>query len=414
MKRKCKQAADLGLRRCATLGNIPIVTYLIEDDMWKLTPYELELTRAKIDKINARAAKRGFTGRFDLTATRMERSERVGGFDVTEILYETSITGEPPSYGGWTLVAALDFDDQAGLIVHTAPGVDTVDRTQIKEGHCTHCQQRRRRTRSYLVQSDTGQTLQVGSTCIKDFLGWSGNVVFLSDSDVSADLESCIGGEGWRYYSTESVLAVAWAVITKHGFVRTSDYYSMPTRDRVSFVLWPPSKLSNDDRAVLAEYKDLVPQAADMAAKVRAFILSDAFAGDNEYVLNLKALCRADMVSGQYLGMVASAPQAWARHNEQTLIKERDHIVNEYVGGVKDKLTLKVKIKAVRFIPSDYGSTTLYTLMDDTGHMFKWFASRDALGGDVTDTFQTITGTVKAHEEYQGQKSTVLTRVKVV
>jgi hypothetical protein len=121
------------------------------------------------------------------------------------------------------------------------------------------------------------------------------------------------------------------------------------------------------------------------------------------------------MVSAQYLGMIVSAPQAWARYNEQILIKQRDSaVVNEHVGDIKDKLTLNVKIKAVRWIPGDYGSTTLYTLISDTGHMFKWFASRDALGEDVTDVFQKVTGTVKKHEVWQGQKATILTRVKVV
>lgn len=33
----------------------------------RLTPYEFEASQAKIAKINARARKRGFTGRYELT-----------------------------------------------------------------------------------------------------------------------------------------------------------------------------------------------------------------------------------------------------------------------------------------------------------------------------------------------------------
>lgn len=36
---------------------------------WVLTPAEFAATKNKLEKINARAIKRGFTGRIDITAT---------------------------------------------------------------------------------------------------------------------------------------------------------------------------------------------------------------------------------------------------------------------------------------------------------------------------------------------------------
>jgi hypothetical protein len=68
----------------------------------------------------------------------------------------------------------------------------------------------------------------------------------------------------------------------------------------------------------------------------------------------------------------------------------------------------------VRPIEGDYGTTYLYTLREDaTGNVFKWFASREALG-DATGRTLQLQGTVKKHEEYNGLKSTVLTRCKEI
>lgn len=376
---------------------------------YSLTPAEYELTLAKVAKINDRAERRGFTGRIDVIAELKEiKRTNAAGIEVTEMRYETSIEGEPPAYNGWTLIAALDFDPHAGLIVRTAPGVDKVDRSDIVEGKCDHCKQDRRRRKAFLV-SDGHQQLQVGSTCLKDFLGWDTSPTFIDTDAVVAELSESWGSMP-REWSTETVLAAAWAAIKVNGFVPAS----MPgaTRDMVYTIMDPPAKIAREIRET---FGPLMTDARPMAIKVREWILSDEFAGDNEYVLNLKAVCRADIMSPRNAGLLVSAPQAMARAQERSLVKQRERaeIQNVYVGAIKERITVNVRVKAVRWLENDWGSTCLYTLIDDQNRVFKWFASRDALGEEVTEKFETLTGTVKKHEEFNGQKSTVLTRCKI-
>jgi len=374
--------------------------------MWALTADELVLTRDKVAKINERAVKRGFTGRLEVVANREERTREVSGFTVTEIVYVTSIEGEPPSYNGWTFLASLDVIE-SGFIVRTAPGVESIDRDGLEPGKCDHCGINRYRKKSFIVSDGTKQ-LQVGSSCIKDFLGWNASVVFITEQDLDGPI-SGFCGTGARYFTIESVLAVAWACVTQFGFVRSYDTGS--TRDKVSAVLDPFNK---ESRELSEAIKPLAKDAEPMAKKLREFILSDDFAGKSEYVENLKVLCSGDSVSFAHFGLLVSAPQAYARHMEKTFIKEREKTesVNEWVGSVKEKLTLNVRIKAIRFIQTDYGTTTLYTMVSDTGHAFKWFSSTGAFGDNETEEFFTIQGTVKKHEEYNGYKSTVITRCK--
>lgn len=393
---------------------------------WKLTPGEYAATKEKIEKINARAEKRGFTGRIELTAERVEETRKVfsetgldfdvpidTGFTVTEVYYNVELTGEAPSYNGWKLLATLDWDSQAGLIVRTAPGVENVDRDSLREGMCDHCGSKRFRRNVHLVgNEETGEQLQVGSTCIKDFLGWTGVVVFFHEDKISDDVDDYLSGGGYiaREWTTETVLAAAWAAIQVYGYEPSSSY-GATTKGRVWDILDPRSKLAREEADMLRPY---LVNSYEQARIIREWVLSDEFKGYSEYVTNLKAILAADLVTERNIGFAVSAPQTWAKAQERDLIKrqEKEEISNEFVGNEKDKLELEVTIKSIRYIDGDWGTTTLYTLLSTDKHVFKWFSSSKALGETADDTVYKIRGTVKGHDEYRGLKSTILTRVK--
>lgn len=381
---------------------------------WSLTPAELDATEAKIASINARAAKRGFTGRITVESHRTEITRVTeSGLPVTEVRHETTLGGDAPCYNGWTLLAVLDWEGEDGLIVRTASGVESVNRDGLVRDHCGHCDTVRNRRKIYLVGNAEGAQVQVGSTCLKDFLGWTGVPVFFDTASVTDDVDTMLGAGYWEPgYTVETVLAAAWAATTMFGYVKADDWSKTPTKNVVACLLDPRSQA---DRELAGQCASVVAEAAAMAATIRAFVLSDEFAGDSEYVRNLKTLAGLDVVSSRNIGILASAPQAWARAQERSLIRQREsaEVLNEFVGTAKERLVLTVRVKAVRFIPGDYGTTTLYTMTDEAGHLFKWFASTDALGEGPSETLVTIKGTVKKHEEYQGQRSTVLTRCAV-
>ena len=380
----------------------------------RITPGEVEATVAKIEKINARAARKGFTGRLSVDTERVEVTTTNDlGFEVTEVLYDVTITGEPPRYNGWTLLAVLDWDSEAGLIVRTAPGVESVGREGLREGWCDHCRTNRDRAKTYLVGSDDGGQVQVGSTCIKDYLGWQGAISFISEHTVQDEIETFLGGGGYveRRWPVPTVLAAAWAAIQVYGWQPASSY-GATTKDVVYKVLDPRTKWDREEVAALRPYLE---RSYAQAAIVRAWVGSEAFSGRSEYVTNLKQITAAEHATGRSIGFLASAPQAWAKAQERDLTRraEQGSIVNEFVGAVKDKLELDVTIKSIRYVTNDYGTATVYTLLGADNHLYNWYATRGVLGETADDTVYRITGTVKRHDEYQGRKSTVLTRCKV-
>lgn len=385
---------------------------------WTITPEELEATRAKIDKINQRAAKKGFTGHVDLDTERVEntRIDENTGLKVTEITYRVRITGDAPSYNGWALMATLDWDQEAGLITRTVPGIDTLDRSTLREGWCDHCQSKRHRKNTYLVgNADTGEQRQVGSTCIKDFLGWKANPVFLATEDLEEELGLGSLGGGPRSYDTLTVLAAAWAVIKRNGYVRANDYNDKPTRDAVTDLIDPPNNWHAREEA--RAYRPYIEDATEQAVKIRDWVLSDEFTGTGEYVQNLKAVAGAEYVTARNFGLLVSAPQAWAKAQERSLIRQRERaeIRNEYYGEIGQKIEIKVRVKAVaagRF--NGWGTPAIYTLIDADGYLFKWFSSGWDLGEEPSDEVITLRGTIKDHNEWRDRKETVLTRCKEV
>jgi len=375
-----------------------------------LTPAEFDATEAKINKLNTRAQQRGWTGTVVLSGKLVEVTETApSGLPVTVQYMDTEIDGDPPRYEGWEFLASVEFDP---LVVYGAPGACPVDRNALRPHECDHCRiTKPNRKHIYVVRNtETGEQMQVGSTCLKDFLGWDTKPVWIS-TDVSDYAPDGGFGHTEPTYSVETVLAMAWAVIQEYGYVRTNDYQGEPTKYSVLSALAPRNA---HDRIISAAVEPHIPGALKMAAEIREWVLGTT--GQNEYLRNLRSICSADFVAFRTFGILVSAPQAWAKDRERTLIRERENAgkLNEWNGAEGDKLDLTVTVIAVRFFSGDYGTTTLYTMLGTDGRTYKWWASRQPFGDTVTDKQFTIRGTVKKLDEYQGHKATVLTRVKVV
>lgn len=382
-----------------------------------LTPAEFEATKEKIRKLNERSAKKGWTGRVELTGTLTEQvTTSPSGLPVKLQFVDATITGEPPRYRtadgkDWTFLARVESDENSGLVIYTAPGVDEVNR-DFRPGECDHCRISRYRTYTYLVSDGTRQ-LQVGSTCLKDFLGWNVNPAWVSDP--SLDSYAPEGGYGHTEptFATDTVLAAAWATIQVFGYVKSDDWSKNPTKYAVLSVLQPRNAADREISTLVAPY---IANAYAMAAKIRAFILSDEFSGGGDYVANLKNIAAGDYVAFKRFGFLVSAPQAWAKAQERDLIRrtEKAALFNEWNGNIGDKLELTVTVKSVRHIPGDYGTTHLYTMVGADKRTYKWWASSEIWEAPFNDEPVKIRGTVKKHDEWNGNKSTVLTRVRVI
>jgi hypothetical protein len=381
--------------------------------MIRINSAELTATKAKLAKINDRAAKRGFTGHLDLAVQRVEVTTTDDfGFQRTDIMFDVALHGEAPKFNGWTFLATLDWDQRAGLIVRTVPGLneDDISRDALMEGWCDHCRTSRQRNNTYLVRHDDGHQLQVGSTCIKDFLGWNANVTILYADDVINELGFGSFGGQPDAVDTKYAMAVAWALIKLDGYKPASSFGST-TKGDVIDVLWPPRTVTMQRREELARIRELADEAMVRARECIDWVLTE-MNGAGNYATNLKAIVGADYVTMRNIGVLASAPQTWAKALHRTLI-QNSATISQWIGAKGDKVTFTAVVNDIRFVESGFGGITLYTLQTPEGNVVKWFSSAGTLGDKTGETF-TLKATVKGLEEFRDVKQTLVTRAKIV
>ena len=84
---------------------------------------------------------------------------------------------------------------------------------------------------------------------------------------------------------------------------------------------------------------------------------------------------------------------------------------SEWVGEIKDKITLPLTCTKVRHFMNMYGTSTFYTFEDENKNVFTWTTqtSKDIQEGQT----YLVSGRVKEHTTYRNVKQTALTRCTI-
>lgn len=99
-------------------------------------------------------------------------------------------------------------------------------------------------------------------------------------------------------------------------------------------------------------------------------------------------------------------------HDEAIEI-DKARSAQRYAGDVGQTITANVTVVVARLIETRFGLSRLIIATDGNGSTIKIFSSgKSAMGISPGDTI-TITGRVKAHEEYEGTKQTLIARPKI-
>jgi hypothetical protein len=356
---------------------------------------------------------------------------RSAGPQYREVVREISripltIVGETPHYAGWTFVAVLErLEDEN--VVRVVPGQTLPPQYRTCAPACGHCQVSRRRNDTYVLRHDDGRYIQVGSSCIKDFLGSddAGKIAaaasYIGDvQGIAEDGESDFGGGGGasNVVTLDSYLPyVAWAV-RDSGWVSRTAAREKGLGRSTSSDAW--SYMSDQKTR---EKAGAFPTDADkeMAAKAEEWAenLSDAMvdAESGDYLHNLRAIARSGVVTYRSMGIAASMIIAYQR----AIGRERERAeraarptLDAYVGEIGKRHTWNsVTLDFVTGYETQYGYTTILKFRTPEGATIVWKASSTSLTRqDVGKKYQ-LTGTVKEHSEYKGTKQTIVSRCDV-
>lgn len=375
--------------------------------------------QARIDKANRRLERAGIDDRF--TYELSEQYVREGDDGQGRLYQDLTLSHPSISYGGWEFTAAVDHTD-VGPIVRSRPGVE-LDGWRPETSTCEHCGASRRRSATYLLSHEDGTRKQIGSSCMKDFLGvkpsglWALGFDPLEESEDDEWIDRTSSADVAT--PSNDIIAVALAVTDGgRGFVSQSfaeasgrNPTSHAVRDQLFGGVGPMSDRERHAREQIAA--DAERYIADGTVD-QVLQYARTMDGGGDYATNMRALATAEHVGPKHLGLLASAVSGWARENDRRSLEKAEAAAYTpgFLAEPKTKIAgHKAVVEKVMVMEGDYGPTTMLIMRAETGHTLKWNASgtKDLKAGDK---IALTGGTVKDHGTYGGKDQTILTRVK--
>ncbi len=312
---------------------------------------------------------------------------------------------------GWTFAAIIDTYSSSQAIVNVVPGFDKPIPARYRETTvylCEHCKIQRLRKDVYLIYNESeDRFMQIGSSCLRDYLGrlsaeqlakgaeLIGQYESIKDRDYIAISYDC------KYYDLALYLAcVVQSIRESKGYVKKDQGLTPTSHDALCTM---KDIMKSTKRDLWPKHQEFTT-AQEVVKWAKQYFMS----ARSDYEMNMRAVFESDRVTPKLLGYAASAVPLFYRNR----IKQEETIQSSFVGALGEKLTIKVTVKHTQELNNGFnGITTLIKMIDDQGNLFVWFAS----GEKTLETGQQVTvkGTVKAHQDYQGTKQTILTRCKV-
>ena len=321
---------------------------------------------------------------------------------------------------GWSLCAKLSRQEDGSVFVDTLArpeGFREADWKESDPSACEHCNTNRRRLNGFVVHHVDRGFLQVGSTCLKELVGGDtaselafASMVFFTIKAFEEDwMEG--GGGGARIVNgieLEVAVAVALQIQAEDGeWTRTVRSQYDERHIEVMGTNLKAKEILNkkDPRIVKVSVVDFIPEATRIVDQIRDM---DADEG-NEFQETMIALFDNRMIPSDRSGLACYAPQFL---KDVQARKEREAMKGKsnFVGDVKERLRdIPVKVDNYREYTSNYDDSLVcvITFRDADLNLYVWFTS--CRGVEVGDEF-LLTGTVKDHNDRDGEKQTILSR----
>lgn len=396
-----------------------------EDDEYLVRSRDMDIVKGKLEKLNRRAAKLNMPPvTMDVLGKKVVKETSKDGRRYEVEMTRIRLAGAAPKLKGWTFVARIVHGEHGNMVMGV-PDEEVPPRYRTSPPTCDHCRSSRNRKDTFVVKSDSGEFKQVGTNCLRDFLGTEDPaqyVLYFSElKRFMDDMEDggFGGGRGSNEIETLNFVATALAVIRKLGFVskRVADEKGGQTTSASLFdYFFGMSKESASFRAEVdsARRADDVEKAEKMIAWARSIKDAGEENVEETYLWNLSVAAEGLTVDTRSSGLMASLPSAYQR--AMAALEPKPDRAGAATTTLKpgDKYEGVLTVEKVRSWSSQYGVTTLHIMKDDSGQTFKWKASRESLdeGSRVK-----IKGSVKTvgPDKYEGGAVVVeLTRCKVV
>jgi len=342
---------------------------------------------------------------------------------------EVEVSGRLPVYNGWNLVASIEHsrlvqDEISYNTVRMNPNFPENIEYRTLPSQCKHCGHNRYRKNTYILfNTETKQNIQVGSTCIKDFLGQENPELIVSSASYIDLLTKFITDfEGGNYgflateFPIEDILKITSSEIRLNGWKSRGEVWATgigpATAENVSNIfIKPTNHYSPSEKEVAESVNEYDISIAKGAIEwLKSFDLNDPKI--NNYIYNSVLCVKKERLETKDFGLACSIVNTYKRKLAKELEAKAPKQISEFVGKEKERLKgLELIYVNSWAFDSSWGVVTIIRFKDVDGNIFVWkksgyFDEMDAGTKIILD------GSVKKHEIYKDVKQTLLTRCK--
>lgn len=382
---------------------------------------ELRKTAARIQK---KAEKHSCTVTYKEVGEEVVKELNEDGIEVYRKYILVEAEGEAKA-DGWVFVGTIEHTAQGNILRSISDELKIPERYRNAEPYCEHCHTKRARKDTYVVfNEETGEFKQVGKSCLKEFTkGLSVEMAAFILQWVKEVEEYCNLGSGCSitpYYKVAEVSKYFVETMRKFGWASSAaaenstkniamdfygvDHKTITTKGIVKAINAKRDMVNFDPSNVTDEY---INAALDWAKTWDGHEY-------NDYRENLKVIANMDGCEWKHLGYLASLFMAYDKEMEREIKKmerQNSRAQSTHVGQVGSKVSEGIKEwKCLTAWDTQWGTTFLYEFTTEDGNILIWKTSKWL---DDEKEFKTISGTVKAHNEFRGVKQTELTRCKL-
>lgn len=325
----------------------------------------------------------------------------------------------------WMFIASVEHTEKGNIINSIGCGVEVPERYYTSEPFCEHCNSKRARKDTFIVMNQvTGEFKQVGKSCLKDFTnGMDAAMVskyysFFDELIKGEQPDGC--GHIEAYYETKEILAYAYECIKHFGYVkinasekstwdRTFDYWCV----NHGFTRWISDHKVYEYKQQMKNVGFNPESESTIKAVEDALVWIAEQEESNNYMHNLKIVCGSKYVSASNSGIAVSLFPTWNKdleYQKKQEAKRNADATSKHVGEIGQRITFKIaSATCLTSWETEWGITQLFKIVDYSGNVFTWKTS----AYPDFEKVETITGTIKAHNEFRNCKQTELTRCKV-
>lgn len=297
--------------------------------------------------------------------------------------------------------------------------------------YCDYCKTDRKRTKTYLVTNRaTGEWKQLGKECFKIFVdGINIDAIAIFESFIKeVEYAENPGDEffynrRFKFVKVADALALACAVYRERGYLATrdavGDFNDFCNRNIVQRKIAQQYGYDSDFLNISNSVKDKIDEITvktDTAiAKEDMEVAIEMIKRfpDELYYNNLKVIVENEYIPLNKLGLLVSIPKAIDRYEDEKKKqeeKERLAAESDYLGSIGEKISVNfISGREVACCETQFGLLHIYEFKDANGNTVVWRSS----SSKYIPESGVVAGTVKAHEEYNGIKQTVILRAKI-